>query len=204
MTPAILDLARVEAVVVGGSAGAMDGLGVILPALPRGLAVPVLVVLHVPPDDGSRLPFVFEGRCQVAVREAEDKDSIVPGVAFAPPGYHLLVETDRTLALSVDAAVHFSRPSIDVLFESAAYAYGERLLGIVLSGANEDGAAGLAAIAAAGGIAVVQAPETADSPEMPEGALRAVAGAHVLAPDAIARLVGKLRAGPETAGGVRR
>lgn len=147
-----------DAIVVGGSAGALEALMTIVRDLPAEVTAPVAVVIHVSAAFPSRLAAVLStvaaGR---DVGEAEDKQPLAPGaIVVAPPGYHLLVERSRRLALSVDEPVLFSRPSIDVLFESAAAALGERVAGVVLSGGNADGAAGLAAIAAAGGATVIQ------------------------------------------------
>src|SRR5215510_9745965 len=112
----------------------------VLPALPACLVAPVFVVLHIPREKPSLLVDIFTPKCELPVREAEDKQPIEPGtVYFAPPDYHLLIDEGPALALSSDEAVHFSRPSIDVLFESAADVYGARLLGIILTGASEDG-----------------------------------------------------------------
>jgi two-component system, chemotaxis family, protein-glutamate methylesterase/glutaminase len=169
-----------RAVVMGGSAGGVEALRVLLPALPGGSGVPALVVIHVSADARNVWALLFE-RSAAVVREAEDKDVALPGnVYIAPPNYHLLVDGAGCLSLSVDARVRFARPSIDVLFESAAWAFRERLLGIVLSGANDDGASGLAAIARAGGHTWVQTPDTASAPLMPRCALEAVPGARVL------------------------
>lgn len=173
---------QIEAIVVGASAGGVEGVGALLEALPERYAPALMVVIHVPADRPSLLAEIFQARCRLPVREALDKEHVEAGTVYlAPPGYHLLVEADRTLALSLDAPVAFSRPSIDVLFESAAAAYGERVLGIVLTGANSDGAAGLAAIRAAGGRAWVQDPQDAFSAAMPQAAL-ATAGADLVVP----------------------
>jgi len=164
---------RVDAVAIGGSAGGIDALSVLLPALPAGMRAAVFVVLHLPRERPSLLTDIFQPRCAVTMREAEDKDPVDAGtVYFAPPDYHLLVDRGPQLALSVDAPVNFSRPSIDVLFESAAEVYTHRLLGIIVSGASEDGAAGLDAIHRAGGCTMVQVPETAHARLMVEAALR--------------------------------
>jgi two-component system chemotaxis response regulator CheB len=179
-----------DAIAIGGSSGAIDALVRLLPALPSTLNATVLVVLHLPRDRPSLLADIFRHRCALALREAQDKDPLAPGTAyFAPPDYHLLVDAGPRLALSVDAPVNYSRPSIDVLFESAADQYGERLVGVLLSGANEDGARGLAAIAAAGGVAIVQDPATAPMPVMPRAALNRVANVHILEPAGIADLL---------------
>lgn len=161
-----------EVVVIGASAGAVDALMRLLPPLPAGLPVPLLVVVHVPADRRNALPALFAHNSALAMREAEDKMRPEPStVYFAPPDYHLLIEGDGSLALSVDEPVHYSRPAIDVLFESAAEAYGSRVLGILLSGASRDGAAGLARIREAGGHTWVQTPETAQVSVMPRAAL---------------------------------
>lgn len=184
-----------EAVAIGGSAGSVEALGVLLPALPATLHAAVLVVLHLPRDRPSLLCNIFQARCALPLREADDKQPIVPGtVYFAPPDYHLLVDSGPTLALSVDAPVHYSRPSIDVLFESAADAYGPRLVGMVLSGANHDGARGLAAIAAQGGLALVQHPGSASVRTMPEAALARTPAAQCLAPQQMAAFLSALHA----------
>ncbi len=183
------------AVVIGGSAGSVEALSVLLPALPAGLQAAVLVVLHLPRNRPSLLCNIFRSRCALPLREAEDKEPIVPGtVYFAPPDYHLLVDDGPALALSVDAPVHYSRPSIDVLFESAADAYGSGLIGMLLSGANQDGARGLATIEARGGMAVVQEPDSAGVRTMPESALARTTAARILTPLQMATFLTALHA----------
>jgi two-component system chemotaxis response regulator CheB len=151
------------------------------------------VVLHLPADARGVLHEVLAHPSRPLMKSAEDKEPVAPGVIyFAPPGYHLLVESGGTFALSLDEPVHFSRPSIDVLFESAAEAYGERLLGIVLSGANADGAEGLQAVAEAGGVTVVQLPSSAEVPTMPEAAMKACRSSHVADVAEIAALLAAL------------
>ena len=171
----------IECVVVGGSAGAIEALLKILPALPREFPLPILVVVHLPPDGRSLLPEIFGQRCRVTVKEAEDKETIQSGVVyFAAPNYHLLVEADHTLSISSDEPILYSRPSIDVLFESAADAFGTGLLALVLTGANSDGAAGAKAVCAAGGMVWVQKPEEAEASLMPRSALEACPQARAL------------------------
>ena len=163
---------RIDAVVIGTSAGGVEALSVLLPALPSSSRVPVFVVIHLPRDQPSLLPAIFSAKCSVAVREAQDKEPVEPGtVYFAPPDYHLLLDAGPQLALSADEPVHYSRPSIDVLFESAADVYRTRLMGIILTGANRDGASGLDAVHRAGGLTVVQEPADAYAPAMAEAAL---------------------------------
>ncbi|HEX3993318.1 MAG TPA: chemotaxis protein CheB [Acetobacteraceae bacterium] len=182
-----------EAVVIGSSAGALEALSVILPALPASYRLPVIVVVHVPADRRSVLAELFRAKCRISVREAEDKEPIVGGtVYFAPPDYHLLVEKENRLSLSSDAPVFFSRPSIDVLFESAADAYGAALIAVILTGANQDGAAGMSAVVEAGGLAIVQDPAHAFARAMPEAALTMCSDARVLSLDDIAAWLQKV------------
>jgi len=175
-----------KAVVIGASAGALEALSQLLPTLPGGFPLPIMVVVHLPADKRSVFAELLHARCAVDVREAEDKEALQPAtVYFAPPDYHLLVESNGSLSLSSDEPVLYSRPSIDVLFESAAEVYGPRLIGIILTGANSDGAAGARAIGAAGGTILVQNPATAFSSAMPEAAIEAFSGAEVLLLDEI-------------------
>ena len=184
---------RIDAVVMGASAGGVDALLTLLAALPGNAPFTVMVVLHVPKDRRNMLPEIFGPKCALPVLEASDKQPAMAGTVYiAPPGYHLLVDRGPTLALSVDEPVNYSRPSVDVLFESAALEYGPRLMGIVLTGANQDGAAGLAAVQGAGGVTVVQDPETAQAPLMPESALQRITPDHVLPLDGIAELLRRL------------
>jgi len=191
---------QVDAIVIGGSSGALEALAVLLPPLPAETRVPIAVVIHVPPTRPSHLADVLAARTCLPVREAEDKQPVVPGAIYvAPPNYHLLIERGGTFALSADEALHFSRPSIDVLFESAADAYGARLCGLLLSGANADGADGLAAIKRAGGLALVQAPDDAVSRTMPEAAIARAQPDQVLPLAQLAALLARM-AGPHRAG----
>jgi two-component system, chemotaxis family, protein-glutamate methylesterase/glutaminase len=178
-----------EIVVVGASAGGVDALMTILPALPARTRVAVVLVLHLPRQQPSSLVDIFARRCALPVREAEDKMPLEAGAVYiAPPDYHVLVDEGPVLALSADEPVNYSRPSIDVLFESAADFYADRAAGIVLTGANADGAAGLAAIRSAGGVAIVQDPTTAFASAMPAAALELGAD-YVLPLDRIAALL---------------
>lgn len=183
---------KAAAIVIGASAGALGALSVILPELPAGFPLPVLVVVHVPADRNNLMAELLQAKCQIRICEAEDKDSIRPGVAYlAPPDYHLQVEPSFDISLSNDEAVMFSRPSIDVLFETAADAYGEGLIGVVLTGGNSDGAKGLRAIIDAGGRGVVQQPATAFTTAMPAAAIEACPEAEVLSLEDIAKYLKK-------------
>jgi two-component system chemotaxis response regulator CheB len=161
-----------EAIVVGASAGGVDALLVLLADLPAGWRLPLVAVLHLPEAYESRLPEVFRPRMRIDVREARDKAPVAPATLyFAAPGYHLSIERDRVFSLSCEPPLHWSRPSIDVLMGSAADAYGPALAGLILTGANEDGADGLALIHRAGGFTAVQDPDEAQAPAMPRAAL---------------------------------
>lgn len=181
---------RFDLIVIGGSAGAIEVLGRLLSGLTAKFMPAVAIVIHLPPQGPNVLHEILAGPGMPPMKIAEDKEPIAPGtIYFAPPDYHLLVESGRTFALSQDDRVHYSRPAVDVLFESAAEAYRERLLGIVLSGANADGADGLKAIAAAGGMTVVQALETAEMIAMPAAALEAAPASMQLNVKAMADLM---------------
>jgi two-component system chemotaxis response regulator CheB len=169
-TPALP--AQIDAVVIGASAGAVEALGALLPQLPAETPWPVVVVVHLAPNQPSLFPTIFSRRCALRVLEPEDKAPLAPGIWFAPPDYHLLVESNRTFSLSIDQPLNHSRPSVDVLFESAAGAYGAALVGIVLTGANGDGAEGAKAVRNAGGFVVVQDPKTAEAATMPAEAIQ--------------------------------
>ncbi|WP_223149311.1 chemotaxis protein CheB [Pseudoduganella aquatica] len=177
---------RFRAVVLGVSMGGVDALQRVLPALPPDFPLPLLVVIHISPGSGDGLARLLDFTAPLRVKEADEGELPQPGTAYlAPAGYHLLVERDGRLALSADAPVSFARPSVDVLFESAAACYGAALVGAVLTGAGADGAAGLARIAAAGGYTIVQEPADAVMDLMPRAALARLAPGT---PNAIATL----------------
>ncbi len=163
-----------EAVVMGASAGGIRALGLVLQALPKDFGLPVLIVQHMHPQSDSYLANILAHRCQLTIKQADEKEPILPNIAYlAPPGYHMLVEDDRTISLSLEGPVKFARPSVDVLFLSAVDVYRERLVGMILTGANSDGEDGVKAIKQAGGAVLVEDPKTAEAPAMPLAALRA-------------------------------
>lgn len=173
--------ADIRAVVIGVSAGGLNALSTLLPMLPTNFPAPILVVQHRMATPGRSLEDLLDQKCSVRVKEAEDKETLRPGCVYlAPADYHLLVERDETVSLSIDAREHFCRPSIDVLFESAACVWSSHLIGVILTGANSDGAAGLAQIEECGGMAIVQDPNTAECDIMPRAALEATGGARIL------------------------
>ena len=164
---------RVDAVVIGASAGGFEAILEVLKGLPASYPMPLVAVLHLPDNHDSKLAELFGYRLALRVREARDKEAIEPGTLyFAPAGYHLLVEADHSFSFSCEDRVSYARPSIDVLFETALDAYGKSLAGILLTGANYDGAAGLAGMQVAGALTIVQDPATAEVPTMPDAAIR--------------------------------
>lgn len=188
---------RLRAVVLGASAGGLQALGAIVSGLPAHFGLPLVVVQHLPASGVSRLPELFAGKTCLATREVTDKCPLRPATLyFAPADYHVLIEDDLTLSLSQDDAVLFSRPSIDVLFESAAEALGPAVAGVLLSGASEDGARGLQAIHEAGGLCIVQHPGDAQVRTMPESALRRFVPDHLLPAREIHGLLCQLGAMP--------
>jgi two-component system chemotaxis response regulator CheB len=190
----------VDVVAIGASWGGLYAVERVLETLPEDFGAAVVIVQHRRSDsDDNRLAQLLGARCALEVCDAEDKQALDPGkVLVAPADYHLLVERGW-VALSVDAPEHYSRPSIDVLFGSAADAYGERAAGVVLTGANADGANGLARIARRGGPAIVQDPETATRREMPAAALAATPDARVVALDEIGGVLCELAGAREGA-----
>lgn len=172
---------RATHVVIGVSTGGVEALRTIVTDLRPDFRLPVLVVLHLPANADNLLPSLLNELTPLVVKEAEDKEMLQPGTIYlAPPDYHLLAECDGSLSLTIEDKVNFSRPSIDVLFESAASAFGPGLVGIILTGANHDGAKGLARVKRHGGRTVVQDPRSAKSGTMPNAALAATTVDHIL------------------------
>lgn len=169
-----------QALVIGCSAGGLEALRLVLGALPADLDIAVIIVAHASPDSGNLLPNVLSKFCRLPVSEARERERIeLRHIDIAPPNYHLLVEPDRSFALSVDERVCFVRPSIDVLFISAADVYRNHLIGVILTGANNDGARGLKAVKAAGGFTLVQDPSEAYAETMPKAAIELGAAERV-------------------------
>ena len=161
-----------ELIVIGGSWGGLSAVMKILEGLPAQFAIPIVLVLHRGKHYRSHLDSLLQAKVAMRVKEAEEKENILPGhVYLASPNYHLLIEEDHTFSFDLSEPVHYSRPSIDVTFESVAEVFGSKAAGIILTGANQDGSAGLQSIAAAGGITLVQDPAEAESSVMPQAAL---------------------------------
>ncbi|MBM7062564.1 chemotaxis protein CheB [Pseudomonas sp. UL073] len=189
--------APLAALVIGASAGGIDALLRLLGALPADYRLPIACVLHLPDQPGSLLAALFQRQLALRVKDAEDKEQLAAGTLyFAPPGYHLSIEQDHSFSLSREEPRHFSRPSIDFLFESAADAYQERLAGVLLTGANEDGAAGLLHIQQRGGLTLVQEPADAQVPTMPAAALALLQPDFLLPLDAMPALLAELDSQP--------
>lgn len=162
-----------EAIVIGTSAGGLFALSSLLQNLPANYHLPLIIVQHRSKDQKNLLEDVLQARCQIRIKQADEKERITKGFVYiAPPDYHLLIERDKTFSLSADEPIRFSRPSIDVLFESAALTYRNSLIGIILTGANNDGSAGMKEIAQYGGLTIAQKPEEAEYPVMPAAALK--------------------------------
>jgi two-component system, chemotaxis family, protein-glutamate methylesterase/glutaminase len=184
-----------EIVVIGASLGGLSALKVLLAGLPEGFSLPVAIVQHRVSDSNGLLPLALQSHCALRVGEPEDKEEIAPArVYLAPPDYHLLVERGQ-FSLSTEGRVCHARPSIDVLFETAAGAYGAGSVGVILTGRGRDGAGGAARIKAAGGLVVVQEPETAECRSLPDAALASCAPVHILSLSQIAPFLAALPVG---------
>lgn len=180
----------IQAVAMGASWGGLDAFSRLLGVLPALLPVPVLLVQHQRHDAGDKLSRLLATRTELDVVSPEDRDLLEPGrVYVAPAGYHMLVDTSRRICFSMGPPVHYSRPAIDELFFSAGYVYGAGLLGVILTGANNDGAAGLRYIRMRGGITMAQEPATAEAPAMPSSAIEAGAVMEVGDPDQLGRYI---------------
>jgi len=163
-----------KAIVIGSSAGGINALTKVLSVLPADFPLPIVIVQHLHPESGHHLPYILGTKSALKIKQADEKELIKKGwVYLAPPNYHLLIEEDFTFSLSLESPVNYSRPSIDVLFESAIYAYRQHLIGVILTGANHDGSLGLKKIKETGGFTIVQDPKTAEADAMPKAAIEA-------------------------------
>jgi two-component system, chemotaxis family, protein-glutamate methylesterase/glutaminase len=171
---------KYKLIVIGTSAGGLHAMTFLFEQLPQDYPLPIAVVQHRLKGHRDLLEEILQTKCKVRIKQADEKETLLPGhVYIAPPDYHLLIEKDHTFSLSSDSLVRFSRPSIDVLFETAAAAYGQGLVAILLTGANSDGTAGLTMIHEQGGLTIAQDPEEAQFSYMPEAAIRAHVVRHV-------------------------
>lgn len=177
-------------VVIGGSAGSLEVILQILPNLEHIESIAILLILHRRNSDDNVLEELLRIKSGLKVSEIEDKTPLKAGrIYVAPPDYHILIETTYLFSLDVSEKVHYSRPSIDVGFESAAAVFGDKLVAILLSGANSDGSEGLRVVKENGGVTIIQLPETADVPYMPTYALKHVGADHVLSPSEITEFI---------------
>ncbi len=184
---------KYSAVVIGTSSGGMNALKAILPELPVNFNIPIIIVQHIGASSESYWIELLNNMCQLNIKEADEKEKIEKGhIYVAPPNYHLLIEENETLSLSIDKRVNYARPSIDVLFESAADAYREKLIGVLLTGSNNDGALGMKKINALGGLTIAENPQTAASSYMPLAAIAATEINYVLSLKEISDLLIKL------------
>ncbi len=182
-----------EALIIGGSAGSLEVLLTILPDLNSSLTFPVVIVLHRKPGKESLLVDLLGTKTKLKVKEIEEKEKLRPAVIYiAPPSYHLLIEKDKTFSLDASEKINFSRPSVDVTFESASQVYGENVVCLLLSGANNDGTKGLKIVERNGGKVIIQNPASAVTPFMPEHALANVAVNEILDPEKMANYINKL------------
>ncbi len=184
---------KYKVIVIGVSTGGIKALKTILSDLPSKFTLSVIIVMHRHKDADGYLERLLDNECKMRVKQADEKEEIKAGVVYvAPPNYHLLIEDDGVFSMSVEGAVNYARPSVDVVFESAAEVYGKGLIGVVLTGANKDGSQGLKIIKEAGGLAIVQIPETSEVSDMPRAAIAAVKPDYVLSLEKIGPLLRKL------------
>ena len=188
------DVTKYQAIVIGGSAGSLSVLFEIFPALPRDLNATIILVLHRKNSSDSSLSTLLATKTRLPTKEVEDKDEILPGnIYLAPADYHLLLEKNYTFSLDYSEKINFSRPSLDVTFESAADIFGSSLVAILLSGANEDGTSGMKAVKKAGGLTIVQKPESAQMSFMPQHAINNVDIDKIMDINEIATFINSLR-----------
>jgi len=182
-----------EAIVIGTSSGGMNALKFLFSALPVDFNIPIIIVQHISPRSDNQWIKLLNNNSKLYLKEADEKEKIEHGkVYIAPPNYHLMIERNKTFSLTIDERVNYSRPSIDVLFESAAEVYKNKLIGVILTGSNNDGTKGIKRIKEYGGLTIAQDPETAESAYMPASAIAAIQPDYILALENIIELLIKL------------
>ncbi|MBI2279168.1 MAG: chemotaxis protein CheB [Bacteroidetes bacterium] len=182
-----------EAIVIGVSSGGMNAMKILFSALPADFNIPITIVQHISPRSDNQWIKLLNDKSNLHIKEADEKEKIEPGnIYISPPNYHLMIERDKTFSLTIDERVNFARPSIDVLFESAAEAYNNNLIGVVLTGSNNDGTKGIKRIKECGGLAIIQNPETAESSYMPASAIAAIKPDYILSLEDITELLIKI------------
>lgn len=183
-----------NAVVIGASAGGMDAINRLLKNLEASFKLPVMIVQHTSPDSDNYFVMYIQEKTCLVVKEVTSGDNISDGTVYvAPPNYHILVEKDKRLTLSTEEKINYSRPSIDILFETAAEVYYENLIGIILTGASSDGSLGLKKIKQLGGYCIVQNPKNAEHKLMPESAIRIANPDKILDIEEISEFLNKLQ-----------
>ncbi len=181
---------KIEAIVIGVSSGGMSALKLLFSMLPSTFKIPIIIVQHIGARSENQWIKLLNEKSKLRFKEADEKESICGGYVYiAPANYHLLIENNKTFSLTIDERVNFARPSIDVLFESAAIVYGDSLIGIVLTGSNNDGTKGIKLIHELGGITIIQDPQTAESPYMPNSAMEAIQADYVVSLEKIIDLL---------------
>lgn len=187
------DINRIDALVIGTSAGGLNALTHLLSRLHYNLQIPIVIVQHLHPQSDDAMARILDGHTKLKVKEAEEKEYLIGGTVYmAPANYHLLLEQDKSFSLTIDEKINFCRPAIDPLFETAAEIYRDRLIGLLMTGANSDGSSGLQKIKACGGLAIVEDPATAEVATMPETAIRTVKVDFILPLEEIPRKINEL------------
>jgi two-component system, chemotaxis family, protein-glutamate methylesterase/glutaminase len=182
-----------QAIVMGVSSGGLNVMKIMFSLLPKSFETPIIIVQHISPNSGNLWISLLNDKSNLYIKEADEKEKIEPGIVYiAPPNYHLLIEKDKTFPLTIGERVNYARPSIDVLFESAADVYKNELIGVVLTGSNNDGAEGIKRIHDCGGLSIVQNPETAESAYMPASAIAAMQPDYILPLNEIVDLLIKI------------
>lgn len=184
---------KYEAIVMGVSSGGMQAMKVMFSLLPKDFNVPIIIVQHIGAHSDGEWIKLLDDKCSLKIKEADEKEIIEGGTIYiAPPNYHLLIETNKTVSLSIEGRVNFARPAIDVLFESAAETYRNKLIGVILTGSNYDGTKGMKRIKECGGLTIAQDPDTAASPFMPASAIAAMQPDYILSLENIMELLIKI------------
>jgi two-component system chemotaxis response regulator CheB len=182
-----------EAIVIGVSSGGMNAMKIMFSLLPTDFNIPIIIVQHISPRSDNQWITLLNDKSSLHIKEADEKEKIEKGkIYIAPPNYHLLIEKNKTFSLTIDERVNFARPSIDVLFESAAEVYKNKLIGVILTGSNNDGTEGMKRIKEYGGLTIAQDPETAESAFMPASVIAAMQVDQVLSLDGIINLLIKI------------
>ncbi len=182
-----------EAIVIGVSSGGMNAMKIMFSLLPENFNTPIIIVQHRGANSDNLLIKILNDKSNLPIKEADEKEKIENGnVYIAPPNYHLMIERDKTFSLTVDEPVNYARPSIDVLFESAAEAYRDKLIGVILTGSNSDGTVGFKKINEYKGLTIAQDPKTAESAYMPASAIAAIKPDYILSLEEIIKLLIKI------------